>query len=215
MPIDFTHQSARFDCAAYRGLQRGIGPYCDVASKGWTDCQALPQMSPGLFGFGFKLFKVRPRCLRVDMVRRDGRDAAPVIDAGANELRQRAVAQVRRRLDCHVRPQNQPRRGNRPQMIFKRWFGSHCHQCRIFGAEILDDDFLNMPVLGVKIADREQSFHPFQPRFANSDQQPGGERDFCATCQAYRFQPRRWLFIRRAIMRHALFTEPVRSALDH
>ena len=98
---------------------------------------------------------VRPDAARrfwIDVIGRHRRDAAPVVDACCDQLRQRAGPQVRRRLNAHARPENQTRHGNRPQMFVKRGLGMRGHQRSSFGAEILDDHFLDVAIAR---ADRE------------------------------------------------------------
>ena len=77
-----------------------------------VDGQPLDQGLAGGGGLFGQAFEVRPGRLRVDEVRGDRRHAAPVVDAGGDELRQDARAQIRRRLDVHLGSEHEARRGD-------------------------------------------------------------------------------------------------------
>ena len=61
-----------------------------------------------------------PRRLGVDVVDRDRRDAAPVVDPGVEEQRKVVVGEVRRRLHVPVGAEQDPRHGDRPQVVLER-----------------------------------------------------------------------------------------------
>ena len=109
------------------------------------------------------------------MIGRDGRHPAPVVDAGGEQLRQGLGLQVGRRLDRHLSAQDQPGRRDSPKMIAQRRLGMGRHFRAWLGAEILDDDFLDMTVTQMQIADRDQGLDPLGPGFADANQQPRGE----------------------------------------
>ena len=132
---------------------------------------------------------MRPGPLGVHMIGRHRRNAAPIIDAGANEARQRVGLQVRRRLDVHGRAEDQPRDGDGPQVLVERWFGRGSHARIGLGAEILDDDLLDMAVPLVDVADRQQRLDALRPRLADADQDAGRERHARAAGGLQRREP--------------------------
>ena len=54
-----------------------------------------------------------------------------------------------------------------------RWFGPIAHGNLRLDAEVLNDDFLNMAVTLMQIADGEQRVHAIFERFADANQQSG------------------------------------------
>ena len=114
------------------------------------------QILAGSGGFARQLFEMRPGRFGIDEVRRHRRDAAPVVDAGVDELLQHAGIQVRRHLDAHLRAEDQARHGDGPQQIVERRFRRVGHQRVGLGAEILDDDFLDMAVALMQIPQGQQ-----------------------------------------------------------
>ena len=116
-----------------------------------------------------KVLDLRPRRFRVHVIRRHRRHAAPIVDPRGDQLVVFRRRQVRRRLQVHLRPQDQPRRGHGPQ---------HVLQVRLvrprplgvgLGAEILHDHFLDMTVFAVQVANGEQRIQPLRPRLADAD----------------------------------------------
>ena len=84
----------------------------------WIDRQPLNQHLPAL-AVSREALRARPRPLRIDVVGRDRRNAAPIIDAGRENCAA-ARPKVRRRLDVHRRAEDQPRHGDGPQMVGER-----------------------------------------------------------------------------------------------
>ena len=72
-----------------------------------------------------------------------------------------------------------------------------------------------MAIALLQISDGQQCFYSLQPRFANSDEQPSGEGNFCLSGKADRFQPDRRKFVRRSKMRHPFCTKPLGAAFQH
>ena len=89
------------------------------------------------------------------------------------------------------------------------------HQRIHFGAEILDDHFLDMAIARVQVANGQQGFYPLQPGFPDTDQQPRGEWNFRFARIANGAQADLGILIWRSVVRHALGTKPVRRALQH
>ena len=73
----------------------------------------------------------------------------------------------------------------------------------VLGAEILDDDFLDMAVALVQIAQRQQRVDPLGARLADADQDAGGERHVELARRLDRGEPRRRGLVGRAVMRAA------------
>lgn len=90
------------------------------------------------------------------MVRRDRRDAAPIVDARRNEMLQQPRREIGRRLDVHVRPEQDAGGGNGPEMIVEVGFGVACHPRPRLGPEILDDDLLQVTMALVQVAQMQQ-----------------------------------------------------------
>ena len=179
------------------------------------DRQALVQQLAGARGFATEFFEVRPRRFGVDEVGRKRRHAAPVVDAGRDDLRQHAGAQVRRRLDAHVGAEHDPRDRDGPQQFVEIGLRRVAHLRAFLRTKVLHDDFLNVSVLGVHCTQCEQRLDAFEPRFADADQNAGRERHARGTGAAQRIQAHLRNLVRRAVVRHAFLAEPGRGGLEH
>ncbi|MNT09040.1 hypothetical protein D3C72_1438040 [compost metagenome] len=124
-------------------------------------------------------------------------------------------AQVRRSLDAHRRAEQQPRDGDGPQEIVEIRFSMPGHPGIGFGAEILDDDFLDVAVPLVQVADRDQRIDALLTRLADTDQDTGGEGNRKLSSQTDGLQPGRRCLVRRTEMRSAAFAQPIRYAFQH
>ena len=149
------------------------------------------------------------------MVRRHRRDAAPVVDAGANELGQTVWLQVGRRLDVHGRAQDQAGNRDGPGVVLKRRLCRRGHARAGLGAEVLDDHFLNVAVARVDIADSEQRLDALGPRLADADQDAGGERHARAAGGLQRGEAHGRRLVGRAEVRAAALRQPLRRRLQH
>ena len=109
------------------------------------------------------------------MVRGDRRDPAPIIDARRDQPRIDAGREVGGRLDIHRRTQDEARRGEAPKQVVKIGLRRPGELGAGLGAEVLDDDFLNVPELPMQIADGEERFEALGARFADADQNAGRE----------------------------------------
>ena len=118
----------------------------------------------------------RPGPLGVDVVGRDRRHAAPVVDAGLEQRRQ-IVGEVRRRLHVDLGRQHQPGRRNGPLQVLGRARRRLGHGRARLGQEVLDDDLLHVPVAGVRGGDGVQGGQLVAALVADADQDPGGEGD--------------------------------------
>ena len=182
----------------------------------WPDGEPLGEGATSGAGGLRQCLQMRPGRFGIYMVGRHGRHPAPVVHPGANQRGEiDLVVQVGRRLDRHVRPKDQSRGGDRPEMIVERRFGMVGHPRAGLGPEILDDDFLNMAILVMQVADGDQRFDLFVAGFADADQQAGCERHFGAARLGDRGQTARRLLVGRPEMRAAARAQPIGAAFQH
>ena len=164
------------DRAQYRGAQFRIEPARRVLRVGRIDREALDEeLAPG-GGAPRQEVEGGPRRLRVDVVGGHRRHPAPIVDPGGDHLLERVGHQIGRRLDVHVGPEDQPGNRDRPQMVGEVGLGRRRHAGLGLGAEILDDDFLDVPVALVEVAQRQHRLDALYPCLADADQDPRGER---------------------------------------
>ncbi len=122
------------------------------------------------------------------MVRCDGRDAAPVVDAGVEQARE-VVGEVRGRLHVDVIRKYEARRRDGPKLLLAGARGSGAHDGAVLGAEVLDDHLLYMTVAAVARGDRLQGDEAVGAAFTDAHQDPGGERNLKLTSRLQRGQP--------------------------
>ena len=156
----------------------------------------------------------RPRRLRVDVVDRDRRDAAPVVDARVEENGE-VLGQVRRRLEVDLRRQDQARGGERPEMVLDRRLRRVRHLRVRLRAEVLDDHLLDVAVPRVRGGDRLQCVEPLLACLADPDQDPRRERDALGAGGVQRGEPCGRELVRRAEVRAAATRQPLRRRLEH
>ena len=179
---------------------------------GETRCERLA----GRFGRGAQRIERRPRPFRVYVVRGHRRDATPIVDPGADELRQLArLAQVRRRLDVHVRAEDDPSGGDstEKQLGVTRLGG--VHRGAGLREEVLDDDLLHVTVARVRCTDGDQRVDPFGLGLTESNKDPRGERHPRPAGRVQGFEPTGRGLVRRPMVRTAGFVEPIRQRLEH
>ena len=111
------------------------------------------------------------------MVGRDRRDAAEIVDARVDQLLGSSRSQVGGRLDAHGRAEDDPRHGDGPQMLLDGRLGRPRHARARLGQEILDDDLLQVTVLGVGVPEGKERVEALRLRLADADQDAAGERD--------------------------------------
>ena len=113
-----------------------------------------------LAAFGGRLgepLDLGPRPLGVHVVGRDGRDAAPIVDARVEEPEPlRLVRQVRGRLHAHVRPHHDPRDRDGREERLVGGLGRAGHRGARLRPEVLDDHLLDVVVAPVEVADRDE-----------------------------------------------------------
>ena len=195
--------------------QRPIVPARRVEAIRRIARQALDQDLAGLCGAFAQRGDVRPRRFRVHVVGRHRRDTAPVVDAGGNQVRVVGGAQVGRRLDVHRRAEREARQCHRPCEVRAFGLAGTRHRRTGFGAEILDDDFLDVTVAQVQFAQGQQRIEALFAGLADADQDAAGERHRQLAGQANRFKPHCGMLVRRAVMRPAAFGQARRRALQH
>ena len=183
---------------------------------GRVDRQALAQGEPAGGGLRGQLVDLRPRALRVDVIRGERGDAAPVVDPGGQDHPVLVTDQVRRGLDPGLRAEHQPGDGDGRGEVRQLGVGHAAHPGVRLGPEVLHDDFLDAAVLAGDPTDREDRFGPLGERLADADEDPGGERHAAAPGVLEHAQPDRGVLVRAAVVRGALLGEqPRRRGLQH
>jgi len=181
-------QDARHQC---RVLPAGV-----VVVIGWIDRQAGGQDLAGVRGFAAQSLQMRPGRLGVHVVERDRGNAAPVVDPSLDQNAVFAGGQVWRGLDVHLGAKQNAGDGDGPQKFVEVGLGGLGHPRARLGAEVLDDDFLDVAVLPMQVAQRQDRLDPLFPRLANTDQDAGGERNLLFAGKPDGFQPPGWILVR-------------------
>ena len=98
-----------------------------------------------------------PRPLRVHVVGRDRRDAAPVVDAGVAAVARccRGSERFGRRLHAHVRTEHDRAVATAARNSSSSGSGAAAHRGARLGPEVLHDHLLHVAVAAVEVADRE------------------------------------------------------------
>ena len=177
--------------------------------------QARRELEPTRACGGCEPIPVRPRCLGIDVVDRHGRDAAPVVDAGVEQTWKVVVGEVRRCLNGDVLRQQQPRDGDRPEVLLEARFGVRSHARSRLGAEVLNDDLLQLAVALVQGSQLFERGDPLGAGLADPDQDPARERNPQLAGELDRLQPARGLLVRRGPVGTAPGREPLRCRLQH
>ena len=68
---------------------RDVDPRLRLLDEAWHQRQSLRQMTPGITGLFLESVPVRPWRLRIDVIGRHRRNAAPVVDARTHEVAER------------------------------------------------------------------------------------------------------------------------------
>src|SRR6202789_4445887 len=100
-------------------------------------------------------------------------------------------------------------------MIVETWLGVIRHLGAGLGAKVLNDDFLQVPILFVQGPQLEQSGEALTARFADADENAGGKRNRRFAGSANDFETLGGMLIRRAEMRAATRAKPLRRTLQH
>ncbi len=165
--------------------------------------------------FGRKGLELRPWPLGIHVVGRDGGDTAPIVDAGLDQPAIARLLQVGRRLDRQRVAEDEARDGHGPQKLVERRLGCSRHARIGLGAEILDDDFLQMAMIAMQVTQRQQRLDPFGPCLADADQDAAGEWHLGLAGGLDRRQPQRRHLVRGAEVGPAAFAQPRRRGLQH
>ena len=203
------------DAVQYRLAKRRIEPARSIAGERGIDRKPLGELHARGLGCSLHHPQVRPRRFGIDVVRRDRRNPAPVVDPGSDHPAQRTGTEIGRRLDVHVRLEDQTRHGDGPEMVLDLRRCDLLHARAGLGPEILDDDFLDMTVRVVQVAQRKQRVDALLARFADADQNPRRERHAALAGQTHGFEARGGNLVGRAEMGAAFLTKAIRDALQH
>ncbi len=201
--------------AQNRRKHRLVEPARAVANSGRINRQTLDEAISGATRGAVEDLALGPWGFRIDMVRRQRRHAAPVVDPGVQQHRKIGVRQIRRCLDVHVLSEDRARRRNRPQQIVHAGLNAALQRRSRFGAEVLDDDFLNVTVGVMEIAQGEQRIQALLARLADPDQDAAGERDCELSGHTDHVQTHGGNLVRRAVMHLARSAQPVRRRFQH
>ena len=192
-----------------------VGPALEVGDELGVDREPRRQLEAVRLRGGAQPLDLGPRRLRVDVVDRHRRDAAPVVDPGLEQPREVVVGEVRRHLQVHVGGEELACGARRPDQLVERRLRMLGHPRARLGAEVLDDHLLDVAVALVQRRDRLQGLQPLLARLADPDQDPGRERHGQLAGQPDRLQPRLGELVRRAVVRPALLHEPQRGGFQH
>ena len=146
-PVLVARQSVAVGMSQYRRDHFRIEPALLIERVFGIDREPLGQDFSGRIGPCCEFVELGPRRFGIDVIRRDRRHAAPVIDSGRDQFGQTTRIQVRRRLNIHGRAEYQPGHRNGPEHFLEcgRLRGV-MHFRAGFRHEILYDDFLDMSV---------------------------------------------------------------------
>ena len=196
--------------------QLGIDPAVVIArNEFWINGQSLNQRPSGSCANFLEQSDLGPRRLGIDMIERDRRNPAPIVNPRSDQFNQSLAIEIGRGLDGNLVGQHDTRGGNNAQEIVLAGFGRAGHFGARLGAEVLDDDFLQMAMRQMDIAQGQQRFDALAGRLANADQHAAGHRHPRPACRFKRGEADSRSFIRRAIMRPALLEQFLRSAFQH
>ena len=164
------------------GADAGVDPGVPGRDVGGVGRQARAQGEAGVGRDVAEPVEGGPGALGVDVVGGEGRDAAPVVDAGGEE---RAaldeVDQVRGSLHPHGGAEDETGDGDGGEVLVEVEVLDRAHRGVGLGPEVLDDHLLEVAVLAAHGAQREDRLRPLTQVLADADQQARGERDREAT----------------------------------
>ena len=93
------------------------------------------------------------------------------------QARKVVEGEVRRRLHVPAGAEQDARHGDRPEMVVEGRLLVCSHPRTGLGAEVLDDDLLDVPVLVAERLQGEEGVDPLLARLADADEDPARERD--------------------------------------
>ena len=141
-----------------------------------VDREPGSELEAGGLGDRAEAIAVGPGALGVDVVGGDGRDAAPVVDAGV-EQHPEVVGEVGRRLEVDLRREDQAGEGDGLEVGVGGAGRGLVHGGAGLGQEVLDDHLLHVAPAGVAGGDGLERLDAVGPVLAEADEDPGGERN--------------------------------------
>src|SRR5229473_574077 len=147
------------------------------ADKLRVESEAFAQGETVGFRFGLQAGDLGPGGFGIDEILGDGRNAAPIVDARIEQTGEIVVAEVWRGLNVHLRAEDEAGERDGAQHVFKRRLRMRGHGNFRLGAEILDDDFLDVAIFFVERSNRQERVDALFHGFADADQDAGGKRD--------------------------------------
>ncbi len=149
------------------------------------------------------------------MIRRHRRDAAPIIEPGADQRGKGCGREVGRRLDVHRGAEDQPCHGDGPEQLLESWLRRRGGAGAGLGAEVLDDDFLDVAVAAMQLQEPQQRLDALGAGLADADEDAGGEGNAPLAGEPDGLEPRRRMLVGRAVMHLPRRHQPLGSALQH
>src|SRR5579885_2130155 len=122
--------------------------------------QALAQHKAPRFRFRSQTRDLRPRCLGIDVVLGHRGNATPIVDPCLQQTREILVAEIRRRLQIHIRAEDDARNRKSAKKIIKRGLGDIRQGSVRLRPEILNDHFLNVAVPRLHFPNGEERINP-------------------------------------------------------
>ncbi|MGY4277697.1 hypothetical protein ACVILE_003877 [Streptomyces sp. M18.1] len=181
-----------------------------------VDAQAFAHLEAGGAGPGGEFVDLRPGAFGVDVVDGERGDAAPVVDAGADQPLVLGVHQIGRGLEAGGGAHDVPGDGHRGDQFVQFRVRHAAHRGVGLGAEVLDDQFLDAVVGAGDLAQREQGLGALLVGLADADQQTRGEGDGGAAGVLQDAQPDGRFLVRGAVVRAAgLGPQAGRGGLQH
>ncbi|MEY9215333.1 hypothetical protein ABH917_004779 [Thermobifida halotolerans] len=206
--------------------QPGVDPRFALPHVLGVDGEALAEREARLGGAFGERVDLRPGAFGVDVVGGERRDAAPVVDPGAQhqrELAARAVSgvaplgdEVGRGLDAGLRSQHDAGDGDGGGQVLQFGVGPVAHRGVGLGPEVLHDDLLDRAVLAGRPADGEDRVGALGGGLADADEDSGGEGNTGASGVLQDAQPHRGVLVGAAVVDLAAFGEQPRGGgLQH
>ena len=161
----------------HREAQRRVEPALGVEGELGVDREAGGQREAARLGDLAEAVEGRPGALGVHVVGGDGGDAAPVVDAGVEQVRRSR----RTGSGGACRWISGGRISRARAMAWRKSSGGHggggVHRGAGLGQEVLDDHLLHVAVAAVGRGDGLEGLDAVGAVLADADEDPGGERD--------------------------------------
>ena len=120
-----------------------------------------------------------------------------------------------RRLHRDVARQQEARDGDRPEVVLERRLVRVRHLRVGLRAEVLDDHLLQVPVLEMQVAQRDQRLDALAPGLADPDQDAAGVRDAQPPRPCDRVDADGGILVGRAEVRATARRQAIRRRLEH